>query len=60
MSITLQIFSAKTSEREPPKTVKSCEKTNTFRPKISPYPVTTASPYGRFAIELKSGFRCRT
>jgi hypothetical protein len=36
MSITLQTFSAKTSEREPPKTVKSCEKTKTLRPKISP------------------------
>jgi len=36
MSITLQIFSAKTSLSEPPKTVKSCEKTKTFRPKIVP------------------------
>jgi hypothetical protein len=35
-SITLQIFSAKTSLSEPPKTVKSCEKTNTLRPKIVP------------------------
>jgi len=43
-SITLQIFSAKTSLNEPPKTVKSCENTKTFRPKIVPYPVTTASP----------------
>ncbi len=34
--MTLQIFSAKTSEREPPKTVKSWEKTKTLRPKISP------------------------
>ena len=33
MSMTLQTFSAKTSESEPPKTVKSCEKTNTLRPK---------------------------
>ena len=35
-SITLQIFSANTSDSEPPKTVKSCEKTNTRRPKIVP------------------------
>ena len=35
-SITLQIFSAKTSLSEPPKTVKSCEKTKTRRPKIVP------------------------
>ncbi len=44
MSITLQIFSAKTSERLPPKTVKSCEKTKTLRPNTVPWPVTTASP----------------
>ena len=36
MSMTLQTFSAKTSDREPPKIVKSCEKTKTFRPKIVP------------------------
>ena len=35
-SITLQTFSAKTSESVPPKTVKSCEKTKTLRPKIVP------------------------
>jgi hypothetical protein len=35
-SITLQIFSAKASESVPPKTVKSCEKTKTRRPKIVP------------------------
>jgi hypothetical protein len=35
-SITLQIFSAKTSLNEPPKTAKSCEKTKTLRPKIVP------------------------
>src|SRR6187401_42742 len=35
-SMTLQIFSAKTSLSEPPKTVKSWEKTNTLRPKIVP------------------------
>ncbi len=44
MSITLQIFSAKTSERLPPKTVKSWEKRKTFRPNTVPWPVTTASP----------------
>jgi hypothetical protein len=43
-SITLQIFSANASEREPPKTVKSCEKTYTRRPSIRPWPVTTPSP----------------
>ena len=35
-SITLQIFSANASESVPPKTVKSCEKTKTLRPKIVP------------------------
>ncbi len=35
-SITLQIFSAKTSLNEPPKTVKSWEKTKTLRPKTVP------------------------
>jgi hypothetical protein len=35
-SITLQIFSANTSDSEPPKIVKSWEKTKTFRPKIVP------------------------
>ena len=44
MSMTLTIFSAKTSPREPPKTVKSCEKTNTRRPSTVPCPVTTPSP----------------
>ena len=60
MSITLQIFSAKTSERLPPKTVKSCENTKTFRPKTVPWPVTTASPYGRLAIIPKFDSRWRT
>src|SRR6478735_4074973 len=36
MSITLQTFSAKTSDREPPKIVKSCEKTKIFRPRTVP------------------------
>ena len=30
----------------PPKIVKSCEKTKTLRPRIVPWPVTTASPHG--------------
>ena len=59
-SITLQIFSANTSLRDPPKTVKSCEKTKTLRPKIVPYPVTTASPYGRRSIIPKFDSRWRT
>jgi len=44
MSMTLQIFSAKVSESEPPKTVKSWAKTKTGRPSIRPWPVTTPSP----------------
>ena len=43
-SMTLHIFSAITSPSEPPKTVKSWEKTTTGRPSIVPQPVTTASP----------------
>ncbi len=42
-SMILQIFSAMTSPREPPKTVKSWLNTNTFRPSIVPQPVTTPS-----------------
>src|SRR4051812_15221458 len=59
-SITLQIFSANTSLSEPPNTVKSCEKTKTLRPKIVPYPVTTASPYGRRSSIPKFDSRWRT
>ena len=47
--MTLQTFSAKTSESEPPNTVKSWLKTQTGRPKTVPYPVTTASPHGRWS-----------
>ena len=47
-SWTLTIFSAITSPSEPPKTVKSWEKTHTGRPSIRPCPVTTASPQGLF------------
>ena len=44
----LHIFSAITSPSEPPNTVKSWLNTQTRRPSIVPWPVTTASPYGRF------------
>ena len=59
-SMTLQIFSAITSPSDPPKTVKSCEKTQTRRPSMSPWPVTTASPHGRFFCISKSVVRWRT
>ena len=42
-SITLCTFSAKTSPREPPNTVKSWEKMHTFRPSTVPHPVMTPS-----------------
>ncbi len=35
-SITLTIFSPKTSPRQPPKTVKSCANTHTWRPSMVP------------------------
>ena len=57
-SITLQIFCAYTSPSDPPNTVKSCEKTQTFRPNTSPYPVTTPSPRGRFSSSPKLYERC--
>ncbi len=60
MSMTFTIFSAKASPSDPPKTVKSCEKTNTRRPSMVPWPVTTPSPYGRFSIMSKFGLRCWT
>ena len=44
MSWILVIFRACASESEPPKTVKSLEKTKTVRPLIVPQPVTTPSP----------------
>src|SRR4051812_2040137 len=58
--MTLHIFSAITSPSEPPKTVKSWEKTHTGLPSIVPWPVTTASPQGRFLCISKSYVRCRT
>ena len=42
-SMTLWIFSAKTSPRAPPKTVKSWLKMQTRRPSMVPKPVTTPS-----------------
>ena len=41
--MTLWIFSANTSPRAPPKTVKSCAKTKTLRPSTVPQPVMTPS-----------------
>src|SRR3954462_7510028 len=59
-SMILHIFSAITSPSEPPKTVKSWEKTHTRRPSIVPWPVTTASPHGRFFSIPNSIVRWRT
>ena len=59
-SMILHIFSAMTSPSEPPKTVKSWLKTATRRPSIVPWPVTTASPQGRFFCMSKSTVRWRT
>ena len=58
-SMTLQIFSDMTSPSEPPKTLKSCENTQTRRPSTVPWPVTTASPHGRFFCMSKSCVRWR-
>ncbi len=43
-SMILQIFAAWVSEREPPKTVKSCANTKAGRPSMAPCPVMTPSP----------------
>ena len=59
-SMILHIFSAITSPSEPPKTVKSWLNTHTRRPSIVPWPVTTASPHGRFFCMSKSVVRWRT
>src|SRR3954454_10581220 len=59
-SMIFTIFSAITSPREPPKTVKSWLNTQTGRPSILPWPVTTASPQGRFFSMSKSAVRWRT
>ena len=53
-SMTLTIFSPKTSPSDPPNTVKSWLNTQTGRPSTVPYPVTTPSPYGRLASMPKS------
>src|ERR1044072_7891746 len=42
-SITLQIFSACVSEREPPNTVKSCANTKTLRPSMTASRVLTVA-----------------
>ncbi len=55
----LQTFSLNTSPSDPPKTMKSCEKTKTLRPSIVPHPVTTPSPYGRVRSIPKPCARCR-
>jgi len=59
-SISLQIFSPITSPSEPPKTVKSWLKTQTWRPSIVPWPVITASASGRVRSISKSVVRWRT
>src|SRR4051812_21853895 len=59
-SMILHIFSAITSPSEPPKTVKSWLNTHTRRPSIVPWPVTTASPHGRFFSISNSDVRWRT
>ncbi len=60
MSMTLQIFSAKVSDSEPPNTVKSCANTKTGRPSTRPWPVTTPSPGMRFSSIPKSVLRWTT
>ena len=59
-SMTLTIFSPMTSPSEPPNTVKSWENTHTRRPSMVPWPVTTASPGGRFFSRPNSCSRWRT
>src|SRR3954470_5907595 len=59
-SMILHIFSPMTSPSEPPKTVKSWEKTQTRRPSIVPWPMTTASPQGRVLSMSNSCVRWRT
>ena len=59
-SMILTIFSPITSPSEPPNTVKSWLNTHTRRPSIVPWPVTTASPHGRFFCMSNSCVRWRT
>ena len=54
-SITLHIFAAITSPSEPPKTVKSWEKTHTRRPSIVPWPVTTRVAPGPVLLHVEVG-----
>ena len=56
-SITLQIFSACTSPRLPPSTVKSWLNTYRGRPSTVPQPVTTLSPRKYFLSMSKSEVR---
>src|ERR1041384_3111548 len=60
ISMTLHIFSACASDREPPKTVKSWLKTKTRLPPILPVPVTTPSPRYFCLSSPKSTLRCST
>ncbi len=59
-SMTWQIFMAWACPSEPPRTVKSCAKTQTSRPLIVPKPVTTPSPGGFFSFRPKSAQRVLT
>ncbi len=52
-SMIFTIFSAITSPSEPPKIVKSWLNTQTRRPSIVPWPVTTASPHGPVLLEAE-------
>src|SRR5207244_962756 len=59
-SMTLQILAACPSARDPPKTVKSWEKTYTLRPSMRPKPVTTPSPVTRSSSAMSSVGRAMT
>ena len=54
-SMTLQIFSAYASDSDPPKTVKSCEKTKTSRPSIEPVPGHDAVAEEVLPVEAELG-----
>src|SRR5437867_309936 len=60
MSIIFTILFANISPRLPPNTLKSWENTNTRRPSIVPYPVTTPSPGIFFFSMSKSVVRWTT
>src|SRR5688572_16830472 len=59
-SITLTILAALVSERDPPKTVKSCANPNVRRPLTRPKPATTPSPGTTWSAMPKSRQRCVT